>query len=80
MEMKMKLFNLSRGYFSASVIGLLLALSTSALANITQITVTNQAGEAQVNVPVTLGHVFKSGDVPSGATLGARLPDNTGRR
>lgn len=73
----MKLFNLSRGCFSASVIGLLLAFSTSTLANITQITVTNQAGVAQVNVPVTLGHVFKSGDVPSGATLGARLADNS---
>ncbi len=42
-------------------------------ADIVQLTVLNQAGSNQTNVPVTLGHVFKPGDVPSGTSLGARL-------
>jgi len=46
-------------------------------ANIAVVTVVNQAASNQNNLAVTLGHVFKAGDIPASATVGARLSDNT---
>lgn len=40
---------------------------------VTTLTVTDESGGAQTNVPVTFGHSFKQGDVPSGATLIAKI-------
>lgn len=65
-------------YLSVALASVLFAcFSGAALADIVQVTVTNQAGVNQTNVPVTIGHVFVAGDVPSGATLGAKLADST---
>lgn len=74
----MKVFNRFRSYLAAALFITLPVISSStALADIVNVTVTNQAGSNQVNVPVTLGHVFKAGDIPSGTTLGAKLADQT---
>ncbi len=45
--------------------------------NITTFQVTNRSGNAQTDVPVTFGQVFKAGDVPAGSGLLASLPDGT---
>lgn len=47
------------------------------LGDLVQISVTNQAGVDQGNIPVTFGHVFRAGDVASGTTVGAKLADET---
>lgn len=44
---------------------------------ITTLKVTNQTTSAQTNVPVTLGHYFKFGDVPSTMNLLAKRSDGT---
>jgi len=44
---------------------------------IVDVAIVNQSNSAQNNLIVTLGHVFKLGDIPSSATVGAKLSDNT---
>ena len=46
-------------------------------ADIVSFTVVSESGTSQSNVPVTIGHVFKKGDVPAGGGLTAKLADNT---
>lgn len=53
-------------------VGGALALARLAAADV-DVTVVNRGAAAQSNAPVTFGHVFKQGDVPNGAVLGARL-------
>lgn len=45
--------------------------------SVTDVVVTNESGSAQRNVPVTFALPFVVGDVPTGASLVARLPDGT---
>ncbi len=44
--------------------------------DITAVTLVSTSTAAQSNVPVTFGQVFKPGDVPAGAVLGARAGSN----
>ncbi len=77
---------MTRARFSAGP-GLALALfvlpfvalssSTGFAADLTTVTIDNTTSSAQSNVPVTFGQVFKPGDVPAGATLGARVGTTT---
>ncbi len=46
-------------------------------ADIVVVTAESTASGTQMNVPVTFGHVFKKGDVPSTAGLAARLSNGT---
>jgi len=55
---------------AASILGLGAGLANAA--DLTTVTVVSSNSSAQTNVPVTFGHVFKPGDVPAGAVIGAR--------
>ncbi len=62
-------------FWVRSLAGMVLSLAagTAALAaDVVNVTVAN-TGSAQSNVPVTFGQVFKPGDVPAGAVVGARI-------
>ncbi len=62
-----KLLGASAGCF------LLLGAAHAQAATVVTDSVVSQATQAQYNVPVTFGQVFKAGDVPGGATLTASL-------
>jgi hypothetical protein len=58
--------------------GALFAASTCAWsADVTSVRVTSTSSSAQSNVPVTFGQVFKPGDVPANAVIGARNGSTT---
>ena len=62
-------------FWVRSLAGIVLSLAAGAAAfaaDVVNVTVVN-TGSAQSNVPVTFGQVFKPGDVPSGAVIGARV-------
>ncbi len=44
---------------------------------VTGVSVVNQSGAAQTQVPITFGEVFRTGDIPAGASLTASLADGT---
>ena len=46
-------------------------------AEIVTVEINEISGQAQQNVPITFGQVFRKGDIPSGQTLGARLADGS---
>ncbi|HJS21852.1 MAG TPA: hypothetical protein VJ764_04290 [Steroidobacteraceae bacterium] len=52
------------------------ATLTAHAADLTNVTVVSTSGSSQTNVPVTFGHVFKPGDVPANASIGARAGSN----
>jgi hypothetical protein len=60
---------------AASILGLGAGLANAA--DLTTVTVVSSNGSAQTNAPVTFGHVFKPGDVPAGAVIGARAGSTT---
>jgi len=60
------------GIFSAIVSGLF-SLTASAAVDATSVTVVSTSGSAQTNVPVTVGQVFKVGEVPAGSTVTAAM-------
>ncbi len=59
-------------------LGLTLLAAAPALAgDVTSATIVNPSSTAQISVPVTFGQVFKPGDVPAGAIIGARAGSTT---
>lgn len=62
---------------SASQSTLINVTSGSVAPGLTTLKIINQTTSAQTNVPVTLGHYFKVGDVPAGMNLSAKLSDGT---
>ncbi len=62
---------------ASAIMGFFLFSTTVFAGNVVSLKAFHLASENKQNVPVTIAHVFKEGDILSSETLGGRLPDGS---